>query len=304
MYESMSPSLRSPSVGLSDPELRDYLARYLRRRLPPADADDVLQAVYCAALEARTLPDDAVQLRRWMTVVARRKVAAYYERASAEQLGDPPEQVAPAAPIEAMSLLRWAERQAEESEMQNVDETLDWMARESEGEKLEAIAAEAALPATRVRQRVVRLRRFMRARFALELSAALLAAIVVWWLWSRKTEPIATPAPSPAPSVSVVPREPIDDRGERAAELRREALRDCALGRYAQCLRTLDDAAALDPAGDVEQTIVEARKHALESLRAEQPLEKLAPPAPAPQPTIHKPSKAKSSGTPSTGTNF
>jgi len=197
----MSPSPRLSTVGLSDPELRLYLARYLHRRLPAADADDALQAVYCAALEARALPDDASELRRFLTVIARRKVAAHYERAASEQLGDPPEQPVPPPPVEALSLLRWAERQAAESQVEHVAETLDWMARESEGEKLEAIAAEAAVPSTRVRQRVFRLRRFMKVRWALEISAALLALLVVWWLWSRRTEQMAKPAPAPSMSV-------------------------------------------------------------------------------------------------------
>ena len=101
MYPSMSPALRSAKVELSDPELRQYLARYLRRRLPAADAEDALQAVYCAALEAQRLPEERTELRRWLTVVARRKAAAYYERASSEQVGELPELVAPPASLEA-----------------------------------------------------------------------------------------------------------------------------------------------------------------------------------------------------------
>jgi DNA-directed RNA polymerase specialized sigma24 family protein len=287
----MSPSPRSARAELSDPTLRLYLARYLRRRLPAADADDALQAVYCAALEARSVPDDLEELRRWMTVVARRKVASYYERSASEQLGDPPEQAVEPAPIEAISLLRWAERQAANSQVEHVDETLDWMARESDGEKLEAIAAEADIPSTRVRQRVVRLRRFMRARWALELSAALLLAAMVWWLWPRPAQRIVIP--SPMPSLSIAVPVPHDDWKERAVELRKRALRSCELGLHRECLRALDEAAALDPAGDSDPFIGEARRHALE---------KLAPPAP--KSTVTKPTKAKPSGTPTAGKTF
>jgi DNA-directed RNA polymerase specialized sigma24 family protein len=287
----MSPSPRSARAELSDPTLRLFLARYLRRRLPAADADDALQAVYCAALEARRVPDDAVELRRWLTVIARRKVASFYERASSEQLGDPPEQAVEPAPVEAISLLRWAEREAANSQVEHVDETLDWMARESDGEKLEAIAAEAHIPSTRVRQRVVRLRRFMRARWALELSAALLFAATVWWLWPRPAQSIVIP--SPMPSVSITVPVPHDDGNERAVELRRRALQNCEMGLHRECLRRLDEAAALDPAGDSEPSIGEARKHALE---------KLAPPAP--KSSVTKPSNSKQSGTPTTGKSF
>ncbi len=295
MYSSMSPAVRSAKVELSEPELRQYLARYLRRRLPAADAEDALQAVYCAALEAQRLPEERTELRRWLTVVARRKVAAYYERASSEQLGDPPELVAQPPSIEASSLLRWAERQAAESQLEHVNETLDWMARESDGEKLEAIAAEAAVPSTRVRQRVFRLRRFMKARWALELAAAALGIVLVllWSIFARRTEPVAKPVPAPAPSASVVA--PPDDGRERAAELRQRALRSCALARYDECLSTLDEAGKLDPAGDSEPSVVEARKTAIE---------KLTPRAPTPKPSVSKPtSKSKNGGTPSTGTS-
>src|SRR5205085_2891254 len=80
---TMSTSARA-DIELEDPRLRAYLRRYLRRRMPAADADDAVQAVYCAALEARARPRDEEGLRRWLTVIARRKVAAYYERSSLE----------------------------------------------------------------------------------------------------------------------------------------------------------------------------------------------------------------------------
>ncbi|HEX3850670.1 MAG TPA: hypothetical protein VHW01_06860 [Polyangiaceae bacterium] len=59
--------------------------------------------------------------------------------------------------------------------------TLEWMLREGDGEKLEQIARDANLPAPRVRQRVSRLRCFLREQWAAELmlgtlGLALLAA--------------------------------------------------------------------------------------------------------------------------------
>ncbi len=55
--------------------------------------------------------------------------------------------------------------------------TLRWMVREADGDKLEAIAADEALPAERVRQRVSRLRRWMRGRWLAELAVVTMLAV-------------------------------------------------------------------------------------------------------------------------------
>jgi len=268
----MSP--HEPSADLLHPELRQHLARYLRRRLPPAEADDALQAVYCAALEARSIPNDQVHLRRWMTVIARRQVAAYYERVSSEQLGEPPEVEVQPELVETLSLLRWAERQAAHCQLEAVDLTLDWMARESDGEKLEAIAADTNIPSARIRQRVSRLRRFMKARWAMEISAALVLVVIASWMLSRRSNTVTNLDPVPIPPVSVAP--PVasaNDPSNRVAELRQMALRRCDENRFDECLRMLDEAATLDPMGDTDSTIIAARKQAME---------RLAPPPPVP----------------------
>jgi len=279
------------SADLLHPELRQHLAGYLRRRLPPAEVDDALQAVYCAALEARSIPSDQVHLRRWLTVIARRQVAAYYERTSAEQLGEAPEVEVQPELVEAMSMLRWAEREAAHSQLESVDQTLDWMARESEGEKLEAIAADTRMPSARVRQRVSRLRRFMKARWVMEMSAALVLIAIASWMLARRQQPVVKLERVPLPPMTATLPDPM----KRAAELRKEALRECDEYRFKECLRLLDEAAGIDPAGDEDSVIVGARKRALEQL---------APPSPIPttSATVKKPPVTRtttSRGTPS-----
>jgi DNA-directed RNA polymerase specialized sigma24 family protein len=279
------------SADLLHPELRQHLAAYLRRRLPPAEVDDALQAVYCAALEARNIPSDHVHLRRWLTVIARRQVAAYYERSSAEQLGEAPEVEVQPELVEAMSMLRWAEREAAHSQLESVDQTLDWMARESDGEKLEAIAADTQMPSARIRQRVSRLRRFMKARWMLEMSAALVLIAITSWMLTRREQPVV--------KLERVPRLPmtimLPDPMKRAVELREEALRHCDEYRFRECLRLLDEAAGIDPQGDEDLEIVGARKRALEQIAP-------PPPMPTTTSTVKKPLVAPtttSRGTPS-----
>lgn len=291
-------SSREASAALLQPELREHLARYLRRRLPKAEADDALQAVYCAALEARNIPQDHTHLRRWMTVIARRQVASYYERVSAEQLNEPidvPEVQWRSEAAEARSLWRWAEQQAADSQLESVDETLDWMARESDGEKLEAIAAESRIPSARIRQRVFRLRRFMKARWALEISAALVLVAITSWVLSRRSEPVTVRRFVPRPPVSIIL--PMNTPWVRAAELRKSAFDQCKLERYEECLRLFDEAAILDPAGNSDPGVAATRQRATDKLTP--PL----PPSAFPVPRTRSTStRSSSSGFGSSGT--
>lgn len=293
MYTPMSPS--EASADLLHPDLRAYLAQYLRRRLPKTEADDALQAVYCAALEARNIPQDRAHLRRWMTVIARRQVAAYYERASAEQLSEPvdlPDVEWRANAAEVRSLWQWAEQQAADSQLEAVDETLDWMARESDGEKLESIAADARIPSARIRQRVFRLRRFMKARWILEISAAAVLIAITSWVLSRRSDPVVVRRVVPRPPVSITL--PLNAPLIRAAELRKTAFKLCDQNAFESCLRLLDDAAALDLQGDTDLQVIAARKLAQDNLR----------PPPPPSPSVVPPPRTRSTSTTPTGSRF
>ena len=72
-------------------------------------------------------------------------------------------------PQSALDLMRWAQKELPAGKEN--EQTLEWMLREGEGEKLETIAAEANVPAPRVRQRVSRLRRYYKARWAAQTAA-------------------------------------------------------------------------------------------------------------------------------------
>jgi hypothetical protein len=144
------------------------------------------------------------------------------------------------------------------------------MLREGAGERLEQIAEEQALPATRVRQRVSRLRRHFRARYAAQLAAvaAIVAAVLVLAFALRKKE---SPVVRPLPPNEQLPRVPAPE--QRAADMRKLAFEKCEARAWQECLDELDAAKQLDPAGDSDPRVRDARKAAQDAL---------TPPAPSP----------------------
>ncbi|MBX3190024.1 MAG: sigma-70 family RNA polymerase sigma factor [Labilithrix sp.] len=156
-----------------DPSLRQSVAAMVRRRVPASDADDVAQTVLCDALAAERVPHDPVELRRFVSVIARHKIADFHRRARVRGGAiDPAEALARAAaspaPIEARALLRRVIDSLARSDRDR--QTLEWLVREHDGEQLSSIAEEVGLPAPSVRQRVSRLRRALRAQWAHALA--------------------------------------------------------------------------------------------------------------------------------------
>lgn len=292
---------------LGDPTLRRSLADFVRRRVPSADVDDVVQTVLVEALAAPERPTDASELRRWVLGIARHKVVDFHRRATREPPMELPDIEASPPPIEERALARWAEEQA--GSAGDAQKTLAWMAREGEGEKLEAIAAEEKVPAARVRQRVSRMRRWMKERWTAELAAVAmltLLALAAWWILRREEAPTTKQAPDAPPTITPEPPSPL----ERARALRADAQKACDRAAWRACLDGLDQARGLDPEGDREPAIGAARAQAEEALRAAPPptsspptttmpqQQKTAPPkAPAPLPPA-KPSPKEPSSTP------
>jgi RNA polymerase sigma factor (sigma-70 family) len=194
---------------LFDPALNARLSHFVRARVPESDAEDIVQATLAEALDSPGAPEGDEDLARWVFGICRHKIVDWFRRARREVPVDlsADEEALPAAslPAGAIDLARWARRELPKGE-QN-EQTLEWMLREGDGEKLEAIAAEANVPAPAVRQRVSRLRRYFRKRWAAQaaaLAALLLVAIAVFFAL-RKRETIA---PRPDPSFEPSPNAP------------------------------------------------------------------------------------------------
>lgn len=174
----MSMGLSPGGHQLGARDLRRNLTAMLERRLPREDVDDVAQTVLCDALQAERIPADPVELRRWLAGIARHKVADFH-RARArtskrtDRLDDEGaiEPESPPAPLEAREVLA---NVIGETTTPRDRETLGWLVREHAGDRLTDIAKEAGLPSPVVRQRVSRLRRSLRQRWASALAFLLL----------------------------------------------------------------------------------------------------------------------------------
>jgi DNA-directed RNA polymerase specialized sigma24 family protein len=261
---------------LGKPETRRFLMDFVKRRVPDAQVDVVVQTVLMSALESAHTPSTETELRRWLTGVAKHKIADQHRRGGREQPAELPDLEAAPPPVEERNLAAWAEGRAKSSK--DAVRTLSWMAREGEGEKLEQIAVEENVEPAAVRQRVSRMRRWMKEQWALELALVAALALVGVMVWQTlRTEP----------SRDEVPR--AETPRDRARDLRREALRACDASAFEACLRQLDQARDLDPDGDSAPEVQGARKDAADAMNARPKGFDVAPPAPsasAPAPSV------------------
>jgi DNA-directed RNA polymerase specialized sigma24 family protein len=192
---------------LTNPTFRAGLARFVRSRVPDAEVDDIVQATLSDALEAPRHPDADDEISRWVYGICRHKVVDSFRRMRREVpsdlLGDEEAASPASAPTGAMDLMHWAKNALPHGPEH--EQTLEWMLREGEGEKLDVIAREAEVPAPRVRQRVSRLRRHFKARWAVEVAAlaVLLLALALILRGRHETEVAPRPEPSLEPSPTV-----------------------------------------------------------------------------------------------------
>lgn len=198
---------------LADPALAAALSHFVRARVPESEVKDIVQSTLIAALDAdaAATPVEDEEIVRWVHGICRHKIVDWFRRSKREVPrdleeegpGQPAIAAAESAPQSAMDLLRWAQKELPAGE-ENA-KTLEWMLREGAGEKLETIAAEAQVPAPRVRQRVSRLRRYYKARWAAQtaaLAALLLIAIAIALALHQRKDEVA---PAPVPTLTPVP---------------------------------------------------------------------------------------------------
>jgi|GEM_PF-2136969 len=215
--------------ALGGSDVRRGLTAMLRRRVPPQEVEDIAQSVLADALAAPSVPTDPEELRRWVTGIARHKIADFHRRAA--RLGahrtdaDGDESLAATSPAafeerEVLHALLGEKRSRREAE------TMEWLVREHSGERLADIASENGVPAPVVRQRVSRLRRALRSRWSGVFGlVAVLAGLSALGLAAY--DPREAIAPDPAVDLAVAPTAPAS--ASPAQALVREAAGDWAV---------------------------------------------------------------------------
>jgi DNA-directed RNA polymerase specialized sigma24 family protein len=239
------PSLDVVRAALADDEVRARIESIVRRRVPTQEVGDVVHQVASEALSATDPPVEPEAVLRWFFGITRHKVADHHRAARRRGEGVDAENVpARPAPLEARSLLLGI--LADATRDPRAAETMEWIARESEGERLDEMAREARLPAATVRQRVSRLRRWLRKRWvheALLLAAASVVALAVALGRGHTRDPIPIypdPTGDPAAAASIV----LQGRWHVARVSPDEGI--------SQGLRALVDADAMTTAVDVD----------------------------------------------------
>lgn len=210
-----SPSSRSSplpsSPDLAAQELRRSLTALLRRKLPASEVEDVAQTILCEALASRNIPRDPEELRRWLSGIARHKVADYHRRSarmcrggSGVDLADASE-APPVDPALTTEPAAFEEREVLSNVLADAKarrdvETLQWLVREHSGERFSEIAKDSGVSAPVVRQRVSRMRRALRSRWAAALTVLVVigAAAAGIAAYGAGSEEAIAPEPSAA----------------------------------------------------------------------------------------------------------
>ena len=207
----MTAALSAPFSGsrhlrerLEEPAFRAWIAAVVKRRVPAADAEDVMQAIMCDALASAGAPVDENDIARWISGIARHKVADYHRRSHREPATE--DEPAPGDPRGDMHVLLRDVVEDATSTPRN-QQAFEWIVREHQGEELAHIAKETKLPAPVVRQRVSRLRRALRLRWlgagGALLSLALGTVAISEWRRSGP-EPIVADAAGSATAARVL----------------------------------------------------------------------------------------------------
>jgi DNA-directed RNA polymerase specialized sigma24 family protein len=189
-----SPGPAAVRAALADAEVRRRIEGIVKRRVQPGDVEDVVQQVVCDALGSDLVPDDPADVPRWLFGITRHKVADHHRAARRREREplDPAEVPGRPAPLEARSLLRGV--MADATRAPRGAETMEWLARESQGERLDELAREVSLPPATVRQRVSRMRRWLQKRWLREaLLVAAASALVMLVYGQTRRQPVITP---------------------------------------------------------------------------------------------------------------
>jgi len=277
---------------LASPETVKRVTDHVRAKVAPQDVGEVVGDVFQEALVAPP-PDDEARLTGWLSTITARVIAdrlakakrrAKYEAPMPEwsaEGDDDAVQAQGAVPepsfdaredehgVHGFFILRWIARQT--AELPRDRETFEiLLEHERDAKQFAVIAKERGLTETALRWRVSefkatyvpRYRRWRNRTALLLLLGGMAAVALVWWLLARAQPPRAAPDRDPRPPPSATRVAPHEDPLYIAGRLRREAFDACDAQKWDACEGKLDEARALDPAGEDNPLVQQARRRA------------------------------------------
>ena len=258
---------------LASPEVRAAIQAVLKRRtVPDDDLEDLTHDVIERALVAPSPPASLEECKAIVTKMAndlaidswrrtrrRSKVnAGLYENPDDR----PGPALGPGDAVYAREQIAFFRGQVDKGAITGRQAAI--LARHAENVPGAEIADELRVAHQTVHNELSAGRRALRASWAAYAAVGVLASVslILWLLHDRDRTAKKTPREEIRPDPSAGPQTPTPL--QIARDLRRDALHDCDVGKYDECLDGLDQAARVDPAGDASPVVKKARENAVQ----------------------------------------
>jgi DNA-directed RNA polymerase specialized sigma24 family protein len=258
------------------PEVQRAIAACLRAGgVAPRDVADVAQDVTLELLVARVVPADMpgclalardIAAKRAIDVLRKHKRRGRYDTGATDgaddhAAGDDAAGDADAALDRARQLALIDEKRADGT---LGDKAARMLQLDAEGLSAPEIARDLGLAPQTVRNTLSAVKRDLRAEWMRRVGSwggGALLLLVVLGLAAQEPGGVTAPFPGePAPSGEAPAPEPSQERAATAAELRSRAIEECRTWALPACERDLDEARALDPAGESAPAVQAARR--------------------------------------------
>ena len=268
------PVLNAAADRIADPANREELLEWLeKRRVPERARQDIVAETFYRAVTAKNPPPIAEQDGKWLRKIARRVIAAVCKYNADHPLeafeGD--EYVFASTRDEKAAEIRdWLEKQYPDDEKGQT--TFECVLRHADGAPITELADEHGVSKEALFKAVQRMRAALRQRWLEDFGPLVLLLLVASVTWLRVSGPRPTTTPATTPDTTVTAETVTDPTPtERpatvsprveATALRENARSLCDARQYAACVRALDSAAAIDPAGDASRDVQSMRARA------------------------------------------
>jgi RNA polymerase sigma factor (sigma-70 family) len=249
--------MSSYASNLATPKIHAAIAQALRRlRIPPAEIGDLRQVVLAKALATKVQPATLEECEALVRKIARdaafdwfrrRSTRGKYEVGPCEDPDGHAEVREGDEPLEVREQIASVQRDLEQGRISQRQAAI--LERIAEGVPQTEIAQELGLAHQTVRNELSAARKTARSSWAAYAAIATVLCVigVLWKVRAPQPDVVGSP-PSHVPDDASAPEPAAPEAVAR--ELRHKAVEQRGRHAWQECLRDLDKAAAIDPAGD------------------------------------------------------